>query len=84
MYLEGNEAMFYQIKPLWEALNQHHLTLSQNFKQYYKDMTFHKRKADLLREAVTDEIHVDIVIIKDTGEKIGYCITSLNQEKIGK
>jgi len=32
-YLCGNADLFDDVKPLWEALNEHHLRFSENFKQ---------------------------------------------------
>jgi ribosomal protein S18 acetylase RimI-like enzyme len=83
-YVEGDEALLDQIKPLWEALNRHHLGLSENFKQYYLDMTFQKRKADFLKKAELGEMHVEIAVEKVSGQNVGYCISSVNNEKIGE
>lgn len=82
-YVEGNESLLNQIRPLWEALNQHHLALSKDFKQYYLDMTFPKRKADLLKKAALGKMHVCIATVESSGQAIGYCVSGINQERTG-
>jgi len=83
-YIEGDEVLLDQIKPLWEALNGYHLALSQNFKKYYLDMTFQKRKADLLKKAAFGEIRVDIAFDEASGQNVGYCVSGLTHEKTGE
>ena len=83
-FIEGDEALLDQIRVLWEALNSHHLGLSTNFKQHYQDMTFERRKADLLKKAATGKMRVALAVDEMTGQNVGYCVSSLNQEKIGE
>ena len=83
-YVDGDETLLDQIRPLWEALNRHHLALSMIFKQYYLDMTFQKRKTDLIKKAALGEMRVDIAVDDVSGQNIGYCISSLTEEKIGE
>jgi len=83
-FIHGDEALLDQIRVLWEALNSHHLGLSTNFKQHYQDMTFEKRRADLLKKAATGKMRVDLAVYKVTGQNVGYCVSSFNQEKIGE
>ena len=83
-FIHGDEALLDQIRILWEALNSHHLELSINFKQYYQDMTFEKRKADLLKKAIAGKMRVDLAVDEVIGQNVGYCVSSLNQEKIGE
>ena len=83
-YIEGDEALLDKIKSLWEALNRHHLGLSENFKQYYLDMSFQKRKADWLKKAELGEMHVGIAVDKVSGQNVGYCVSSVTLEKTGE
>ena len=83
-FIYGNEDFLDQIRVLWKALNTHHLSSSANFKQHYLDMTFEKRKADLLKKAASGKMRVELAIDEATGQKVGYCVSSLNQEKIGE
>ncbi len=83
-YIYGSEVLLDQIKVLWEALNSHHLGLSANFKQHYRDMTFEKRKADLLKKAAAGKMRVDLAFDEETGRNVGYCVSSVSAEKIGE
>jgi diamine N-acetyltransferase len=83
-YVDGDEALLDQIKPLWETLNRYHLGLSENFKQYYLDMTFQKRKADLLKKTRLGKMHVEIAVDKVSGQNVGYCVSSVTLEKTGE
>ena len=83
-YIEGDETLLDQIKPLWEALNQYHLALSINFKQYYLDMTFPKRKADLIKKAATGKMRISIAIDEANVQNVGYCISGINNERMGE
>jgi hypothetical protein len=83
-YIYGSEVLFDQIKVLWEALNSHHLGLSANFKQHYREMTFAKRKADLLKKVVAGKMRVDLAFDKESGRNVGYYLNSVSAEKIGE
>lgn len=68
-----------KIKPLWEKLNERHLSVTKDFKRHYQEQTFEKRCAkfykipeDVLRiEAAND----------DSGAIAGYCICSIENGK---
>jgi diamine N-acetyltransferase len=83
-FIHGNQALLDQVRALWEALNSHHLGLSTNFRQHYKNMTFEKRKAGLLKKAKGGELHVDIALDLATGRAVGYLISCVNLEKTGE
>lgn len=80
-YVSGNEALLDEAKMLWEALNQHHLECSRDFKQYYLDMTWEKRKHALMRKAEDGEMHLDLAMDEALGKTVGYCISSINTEE---
>ncbi len=83
-FIDGDESLLDQIRVLWEALNSYHLELSENFKRHYLCMTFEKRMADLLKKAAAGKMRVDLAVDEVTGQNVGYCISSLSQEKIGE
>jgi diamine N-acetyltransferase len=84
-YVSGNEALLDEVKTLWEALNQHHLECSRDFRQHYLDMTWEKRKHELLRRAEAGEMHLDLAMDEASGKTVGYCISSINtEEKTGE
>jgi ribosomal protein S18 acetylase RimI-like enzyme len=83
-YVSGNEVLLDSIRLLWEGLNQHNFNLSPYFKRYYVEMDFEKRKASLLKKTVSAELRVDIAMDVMTGQNVGYCVSSINQEKTGE
>jgi diamine N-acetyltransferase len=80
-YVSGNEALLDEVKTLWEALNQHLLECSRDFKQHYSDMTWEKRKRALMRKAEGGEMHLDLAMDEASGKTVGYCISSTNKEE---
>jgi ribosomal protein S18 acetylase RimI-like enzyme len=83
-YIYGSEILLDQIKVLWKALNSHHLDLSANFKHRYRSMTFEKRQADLLKKAAAGKMRVDLAFNEELGLNVGYCVSSVNSEKMGE
>lgn len=83
-YLQGDEKLIDEVKPLWEDLNQHHMDMSIYFKQHYQHMTFEKRKESLLKKARSGKIHIDLAVDESTNQKVGYVVSSVNEEKAGE
>ena len=75
---------FDEIQVLWEALKEHGMRLSLNFKQYYFDMTFQKRKDFLLKKARMAQMNIVLAVDEDSGQKVGYIVSSLDAEKLGE
>ncbi len=57
---------------------------SVDFKRHYLSMTFENRKRALLEKAACGEMRVDIAVDKQTNQKIGYCLSSINEAKTGE
>jgi diamine N-acetyltransferase len=83
-YFQGEENILDDVQDLWQALNQHLCQCSTYFKSHYMRMTFEKRKNKLLSKTQNNKLHVDIAVDEDTGQRIGYLISSINQEKTGE
>lgn len=83
-YIHGSQTMLDDIKVMWEALNRYHCDRSEHFKQRYRDMTFEKRKATLLKKAEGGEMSVDIALDEVTGKGVGYIVSTVNSEKVGE
>jgi Acetyltransferases len=82
-YIEGSQEVLYLIQPLWEKLRDHH----QNKSKYFADTYANKRFQDRVNELTDDSkvgMKVDLVKDKDTGQYIGYCISTINKEIIGE
>jgi diamine N-acetyltransferase len=83
-YKTGNETLLDQVEPLWHQLIKFMQQSSSYFQSYYKIITFEKRKKALLKKKGKGEIHINIAINGVSGKNVGYCISSLNEEKIGE
>ena len=47
-------------------------------------MTFEKRKAYWLKKAASAELRVDIASDVMTGQNVGYCVSSIDEDKTGE
>lgn len=83
-YVCGDERMLDDIAELWDGLRNHHQSHSKDFKQYYAELTFERRKVALLEKTRGGKIRVDVAFDEASGGKVGYCISSINQSKIGE
>ena len=83
-YIHGDQILLDQIELLWEELNEHHRRHSSNFKDHYTWMTFEKMKSDLLMKSLSGKMRVDLAVDEATGCAVGYCVSSLNGEKVGE
>ena len=83
-FLEKNQNDLDIIRPLWERLNAHHITVSKYFKDSRAATTFDMRKKQLLEKSYQGALRIDLARDAVTKEFIGYCVTSVNQEKQGE
>ena len=71
------------IKPLWEQLNSIHLDKSIYFKKKFKNHTFDKRMESIYKKAQKGIMKLDILLDNDTGNYIGYCLSSI-EDNLGE
>ncbi len=64
------------IKPLWEALNEHHEAKSIHFKKRFQNFSFENRK-----EALLNKEKLYILTAKDKEKLIGYCISAKTDQE---
>lgn len=83
-YLEKNHDDLEIIRPLWQKLNQHHLENSKYHKDIRAATTFDMRKTQLLEKSRQGALRVDLAKDLKTKEYVGYCVTTINQEKQGE
>ena len=83
-YLEKNRDDLDIIRPLWEKLNAHHITVSKYFKDSRTATTFDMRKKQLMEKSYQGTLRIDLARDAITKEYIGYCVTSVDQEKQGE
>jgi diamine N-acetyltransferase len=84
LLIEGGEDLLDDVAPLWQKLNDHHQAKSQHFAEKFSQRTFDHRRAELLNKAQTGFLYV--VLAKDlpSGTFVGYCISSIDREKVGE
>jgi len=70
------------VAPLWEKLNEHHGSISRHFSFDYSDRKWVNRKKEFLGEAT--DLRVDVARDTDTGELVGYCVSSITSDRLGE
>jgi GNAT superfamily N-acetyltransferase len=81
-YISGNKTLLNKIEPLWQQLNQLHLSRSPYFKDYYQTMTFDDRKRMEFQRAWGGAFRVDIAM--DDSVPVGYCLCSIDRWQMGE
>ena len=71
------------IQPLWEQLNLVHLDKSVYFKSKYERFTFNQRIESINKKAQKGIIKLDMLLDKDTGSYVGYCLSSI-EDNLGE
>ena len=71
------------IRPLWEQLNLVHLDKSVYFKSKYEKFTFDQRIESIYKKAQNGIIKLDMLLDNDTGNYVGYCISSI-EDNLGE
>jgi diamine N-acetyltransferase len=73
------------IRPLWLLLNRYMSTQTTNFRSHFEQMTFEKRKVYLEQVALAGNLCIDLAFdVRDRDRYVGYCISSLLNEKTGE
>lgn len=83
-YISGDEGLLDDVKELWEGLNEHHLANTKHFAGHYSSFTYQSRKDCFVKKAQKGALRVDIAIDEEEQERIGYCISSVDEEKIAE
>jgi diamine N-acetyltransferase len=84
-YIETDRQELDSISFLWEKLREHH-----RVRWPYKDdvtypiITWEMRKKDLLEKTSKGHLHIDSARDSKTGKLIGYCVSSVNEDRQGE
>ena len=73
-----------EIETLWLELNDHHRIYSEHFSASFQRNTFAKRKRQLLEKSAGGELRIDMARDKDTGEPVGYCVSTVSEDNKGE
>lgn len=82
-FIEGGQESIYFIQPLWQKLRIYH----KNKSKYFADTYANKRFQDRVDELTADlkvGIRVNLAKDNDTGQYIGYCVSTIDKEMIGE
>jgi ribosomal protein S18 acetylase RimI-like enzyme len=83
-YLEKDETGLDILQPLWEKLKEHHRVRSLHFKEQFDELTWEKRKRELLNKAYNSVMLVHLAKDSDTSRPIGYCVSTISEDKTGE
>jgi diamine N-acetyltransferase len=83
-YVSGKEVLLDQIEPVWVELNKHMAQIATDFKQHFESMTFQRRKQQLLQKAKDGEMHIDLALDGQTDKVVGYCVSTVDDAKVGE
>ncbi len=83
-YIEKDQQGLDSISLLWEKLNELHRVRSPHFAGHFTRMTFNTRGKGLLQKTEKGFLRIDIAKDIETGNLIGYCITSVTEDKQGE
>lgn len=68
---------------LWNKLNRHHESKSRYFKSRFSTLKFEDRKSKFISDYNLD-VKIDLIKDVNKGLYIGYCISTINKELVGK
>ena len=83
-YTETGAEGLNQIAFLWQKLNDLHGELSEHFSASYPKNTFQRRKQELMDKSDGGAIRVELARDRDTGEIIGYCVSTISKQNTGE
>jgi ribosomal protein S18 acetylase RimI-like enzyme len=84
-YTETDEQGLDLIGPLWQRLLEYHKSRSPRyFLGRYAEMTLSRRNKELLDKAVKGRMRIDLARDMDTGELVGYCISTISGDRQGE
>ena len=83
-YIEGSEELLSSIEPLWLKLSQHHQSVTKDQGNRFISFPFQRRMDVLLYKARGESIRVDLAKDADSGQTIGYSLSSIVDTGIGK
>jgi ribosomal protein S18 acetylase RimI-like enzyme len=83
-YVAGGYEKLACIQSLWEKNAEHHAAVSTHFSQSMGNVRFEDRRRVLEEEARSRRMRVDIAKSGDAGEKLGYCVATVDSKALGE
>lgn len=81
-YLSGGFEHLETIRPLWQALNRHHQSISPYFEHEFARFTFEQRVANLRQAYVDQDIRMDTAWL--VARPVAYIITGVGRAGVGE
>jgi ribosomal protein S18 acetylase RimI-like enzyme len=83
-YIARDESGLGAIGPLWLKLQEHHRACGGEFARTLGAVTWEQRQAGLLKKVAGGRLLVDLARDGETGQYVGYCVTSLTADLRGE
>ena len=83
-YTETDERGVDLTNELWRKLIEHHAALSRHFSSQIAKRTSEQRNKELLARFEKGNIHIDLARDTETGELVGYCISTISGDREGE
>lgn len=74
----------YLLSNLWQKLIYHLLDNSERHKDYFEKRKFNERIKPFIEKVHNGEYLIEVAYDVDTNEDIGYCFSSINEQKVGE
>ena len=84
IYKTGGLELLPEIKPLWKKLNMYHQENANHFLNALRINTFEKRYEKFYSDDIVIDIQIEIVIDSSINDIIGYCISVIDEDKVGE
>ena len=85
IYTQSDEKDLDIVAPLWRKLILHHKERTREmFKEYFEKITFDERRLQLINKSSKGVLHIDLAKDSNTGKLIGYCISTVDENKHGE
>jgi len=83
-YVEKDKSQLDIVHSLWEKIKEHHRARSIHFKEQFDTTTWETRRKQILDKADGGDLLVHLAMDNDTGNFIGYCVTSIDGNNVGE
>jgi len=83
-YIETNEQDLDLTNSMRQKLIELHMVRSEHFTERYAEMTSVQRNELLKEKAISGGIRIDLARNTDTGDLVGYCISTISKDSQGE
>lgn len=84
VYILGDDRLIDDVRELWQGLRDHHGEKSKHFTEFYSRFSFDNRRTIWTKKAQNGHLRVEIAFDNASQKRVGYCISSVNNEGNGE